>query len=177
MRNSSKKIQRVIDQSLSDIKNFKILYDQKSLRLESQVPAYTDLFVVFILAPPITLLINETDLWSLMISFLWFIINSFFYLRIINSFNVIDLNSDDKTIKVDYNHKILRWLRDTSKINFDEVKAIKVDSMTTGKYMSMSYFISIESTRKKFNTVIINDQFKVKRLKFILDEFIRSSDN
>lgn len=176
--NSSKKIQEVIDQNLSENNRLKIQFNNRTLELKSRIEPFDDLFLLLVVIPPILALSMDQNLWSWILASIWFIIFGKKYLQIISSYNKVTLDSINKTLEVEHLHWLYKLINHHTDLTFSDINEVSVSSISYGNvYMSFHYLISIRSRRKNVRLFVLNDSFQSKRLKFVITEFIRSTDN
>jgi hypothetical protein len=169
-----KKIREIIERSLSDSDEFTIKFEDETLSIEpSKQSIFHHIgFIALIIIPVIAILWRDISAYSFAVAIFYFVALSYRYFRVLEYqiHPVFKLNNRELVYK---HTAISKFFGHSTIISFEELISIEFSFVKYGRYMKRSVRMSFQTANRSIPILELNDEFKAKRIKFILTEIVK----
>lgn len=170
-----KKIREIIERSLSDSDEFTIKFQDDTLSIEpSKQSIFHHIgFITLIIVPVIAILWAELSVYSFSIAVIYFALLTYRYYLILK-YQVCAVFNLDKRVMMFENNAWSYFIRNAKSIRFQDLGTIEFDYVKYDRWFGKGHIRLFWQNSKRYIPILeTKDEFKAKRLKFILTEIVK----
>ncbi|KYG79609.1 hypothetical protein [Roseivirga echinicomitans] len=170
-----KKIREIIDRSLSDSDKFTVQFDNNALSIESdkQSIIHHIMFIAFIIVPVLAILWYDRSFYSIAVSALYFSALSYSYFNILKYEVSVVFKLKERVLTCN-NRVVEKFGGKIKTISFENLDSVEFSYVTYARWFAKRYVrVYFRTASESIPIIEIRDEFKARRLKFILTEIVK----